>query len=125
MPILTAFKFYNTAKHVTDLNFSHLVSMTLVNENWFQNQSKVVQEAIRSAGRMAEVKVFEWGVANVERANGLWLENGGKIHKFNSDEQTEMMKLFESVGSAQISEKPLVFAEYERILSVLKSHRGN
>ena len=124
MPILTAFKFYNTAKHVTDLNFSHLVSMTLVNEAWFQSQSTEVQKSIRKAGRLAEVKVFDWGVANVERANGLWLENGGEIHKFESSEQSEMMKLFEDVGSAQISDKPTVFKEYERILSVLKSHRG-
>lgn len=124
MPILTAFKFYDTAQHVTDLNFSYLVSMTLINENWFQSQSADVQKAIRAAGRAAEVAVFDWGVSNVERANALWLENGGKIHKFNDDEQADMMARFASVGAAAISDQPAVFAEYERILGVLKAYRG-
>lgn len=124
MPILTAFKFYDTAQHVTDLNFSHLVSMTLVNEMWFQSQSADVQEAIRAAGRAAEEAVFDWGVANVERANGAWLENGGEIHKFSDGEQAEMMTRFASVGAAAIADQPDVVAEYERILDVLNAHRG-
>ncbi len=125
MPILTAFKFYDTAKHVTDLNFSHLVSMTLVNEMWFQSQSAEVQEAIRAAGRAAEEAVFDWGVANVESANAAWLENGGEIHRFAEDEQADMMARFATVGAAAIADQPEVMAEYERILAVLAAHRGN
>ena len=124
MPILTAFKFYDTARHVTDLNFSHLVSMALVNEMWFQNQSSEVREAIRAAGRAAEEAVFDWGVTNVERANGAWLENGGEIHRFSDEEQADMMTRFADVGVATIADQPDVVAEYERILDVLKAHRG-
>ncbi len=124
MPILTAFKFYDTARHVTDLNFSHLVSMTLVNEMWFQNQSPEVREAIRAAGRAAEEAVFDWGVANVERANRAWVENGGEIHRFSDGEQADMMTRFADVGVATIADQPDVVAEYERILDLLKAHRG-
>lgn len=124
MPILTAFKFYDTAQHVTDLNFSHLVSLTLVNEMWFQSQSLEVQEAIRAAGRAAELAVFDWGVANVERANATWLENGGEIYKFSDAEQADMMARFAAVGAAAIADQPDVIAEYERILDILKAHRG-
>jgi TRAP-type C4-dicarboxylate transport system substrate-binding protein len=124
MPILTAFKFYDTAQHVTDLNFSHLVSITLVNEMWFQSQGAEVQEAIRAAGRAAEEAVFDWGVANVERANAAWLENGGQIHALPADEQAGMMATFAEVGASIIADQPAVVAEYERILSVLEAHRG-
>jgi len=123
MPILTAFKFYDTAQHVTDLNFSHLVSVTLVNEGWFQGQTGDVQNAIRDAGRAAEEAVFDWGVANVERANAAWLENGGEIHSLPADEQSAMMATFEEVGAAVIADQPEVVAEYERILAVLEAHR--
>ena len=109
---------------MTDLNFSHLVSMTLVNEMWFQSQAEDVQEAIRAAGRAAELAVFDWGVANVERANAAWLENGGEIHKFGDDEQADMMARFAAVGVAAIADQPDVVAEYERILEVLNAHRG-
>jgi len=53
MPILTAFKYYDVAKFVTDLNFAQIISVDVINEAWFQKQPKDVQEAIRAAGRAA------------------------------------------------------------------------
>jgi TRAP-type transport system periplasmic protein len=123
MPILTAFGFYDAAQHVTDLNFSQLVSVTLVNENWFQNQTPEVQEAIRAAGRAAEEMVFPWGVENVERANTVWLENGGEIHSLPEEEQASMLETFAEVGAEVIADQPEVLAEYERILDVLEAKR--
>lgn len=125
MPILTAFKFYDTAQNVTDLNFSHLVSITLVNEAWFQSQTPEVREAILASGRTAEEAVFDWGVANVERANGAWETAGGKIHTLPEAEQTQMMETFATVGAETIADQPEVVAEYERIVDVLKAYRSN
>ena len=51
MPILTAFKYYDVARYVTDLNFAQIISINVVNENWFKAQPKDVQDAIRAAGR--------------------------------------------------------------------------
>lgn len=124
MPILTAFKFYDTARHVTDLNFSQLVSITLVNEAWFQGQPAEVQDAIRAAGRAAEEAVFDWGVANVERANAAWREAGGEIHSLPEDEQASMMQTFAEVGAATIAGQAEVVAEFERILALLEAERG-
>jgi len=124
MPILTAFKFYDTAEHVTDLDFSHLVSVTLVNEAWFQSQPEEVREAIRAAGRAAEEAVFSWGVENVERSNAAWLEAGGQIHSLPDAQQAQMMETFERVGAEQIADEPEVMAEYERIVALLEAVRG-
>jgi TRAP-type C4-dicarboxylate transport system substrate-binding protein len=49
MPILTAFKYYDSAKYVTDLNFAQIISVDVVNEAWFKAQPKDVQDAIRAA----------------------------------------------------------------------------
>ena len=92
MPILTAFKYYDSAKYVTDLNFAQIISVDVVNEAWFKAQPKDVQEAIRAAGRDAEQKVFPWGVENVKKSNALWLENKGEILKLPAAEQDAMMK---------------------------------
>jgi TRAP-type C4-dicarboxylate transport system substrate-binding protein len=92
MPILTAFKYYDSAKYVTDLNFAQIVSVDVVNEAWFQAQPKDVQEAIRAAGRDAEQQVFPWGVDNVKKSNALWLENKGEVLKLAPAEQDAMMK---------------------------------
>ncbi len=124
MPILTAFKFYDTAQHVTDLNFSHLVSITLVNEAWFQSQAPEVQETIRTAGRAAETAVFDWGVTNVERANAAWIAAGGEIHSLSEGEQAEMMARFATVSAAVIDGQDETVAEYERIKAILEKARG-
>ncbi len=71
MPILTAFKYYDVAKYVTDLNFSHILSVNLVNEAWFKAQPKDVQEAIRAAGREAEQQVFGWVQNNNKKAKRI------------------------------------------------------
>jgi TRAP-type transport system periplasmic protein len=124
MPILTAFKFYDSAKHVTDLKFSELVSVTLVNEAWFQSQNAEVKEAILASGRAAEETVFPWGVENVERANQAWLDNGGEIHKLSAEEQAQLMATFTEVGENIIADKPEVVAVYEKITEVLEAARA-
>lgn len=124
MPILTAFKYFDIARTVTDLNFAQIVSVDVVNESWFQSQPEPVREAIRAAGRAAEAEVFAWGVANVERANSVWLENQGQILRLPDDEQARMMTEFEAIGTAIVSEDPAVKAEYERLLDVLRAVRG-
>ena len=119
MPILTAFKFYDSAKYVTDLKFSEIVSLTLVNEDWFQSQSDEVKAAIIASGRAAEKTVFPWGVANVERANQTWLDHGGEILKLSDGEQAQLMTTFAKVGDALIADKPDVAAVHDKIVAVL------
>ena len=119
MPILTAFKYYDVAKYVTDLNFSQIVSLNVVNEAWFQSQTPEVQAAIREAGRAAEQTVFPFGVANVERSNALWKENGGEIVALSDEEQAQMMASFEDIGAEIVAADPAVAAEYERLKALV------
>jgi TRAP-type transport system periplasmic protein len=119
MPILTAFKYYDSAKYVTDLNFAQIISINVVNEAWFKAQPKDVQEAIRAAGRDAEQQVFPWGVANVKKSNALWLENKGEILKLPAAEQDSMMKSFVDIGTKIVEQAPAVKAEFVKLRSLV------
>lgn len=121
MPILVAFKFYDIAKNVTDLDFSYIVSMNVVNEAWFQSQTPEVQAAIREAGRAAEETVFPWGVENVARTNAAWTENGGVIHQLPDDQRAEMLQEFQEIGTQVVNEDDAVAGEYKRLREVLDS----
>jgi TRAP-type C4-dicarboxylate transport system substrate-binding protein len=81
MPILTAFKYYDVGKNILDLRFAEIVSVTVVNEDWFQAQTDEVKTAIVEAGRAAEQQVFPWGVENVKKTYQIWADNGGKIQQ--------------------------------------------
>lgn len=124
MPILSAFKFYDTAKHVTEFDMSQIVSVTLVNEAWFQAQPDTVQAAIRDAGRAAEQTVFSWGVANVDRAKAAWIENGGKIHQLSDAQKSEMQATFAGVARKIVSGNAAVADVYGRIVAKLDEKRS-
>ncbi len=125
MPILTAFKYYDVAKYVTDLKFAEIVSVTVVNEDWFQAQDENVRAAIIEAGRAAETAVFPWGVENVARTNAIWVENGGEILALSEEERLAMVDRFEAVTAEVLADQPEVMAEYERLAELVAKGGGN
>ena len=123
MPILTAFKYYDISKFVTDLQFSQIVSVNVINETWFQSQPEDVRKAIIEAGRAAEEAVLPWGIANVERANQTWLDNGGEILTLSAEDKARMDATFKEVGERILSEDEKTAAEYERLMKVVEEKR--
>lgn len=123
MPILTAFKYYDVAKYVTDLHFQQIVSVAVVSEAWFQAQPPASQQAIREAGREAEQAVLQWGIDNVGRSNQAWLDNGGEIVSLSAEEQAEMMARFSEIGGRILSADPAVWAEYEQLVKIVDAKR--
>lgn len=124
IPILTAFKFYDTAKHVTNIDMNQIVSVTLVNEAWFQSQSDEVKTAIIEAGRAAEKTVFPWGVTNVEKAQQAWLDNGGEVHMLPEDQQSKLHEIFAKTADEVIADQPDVIEVKDRIEAKLEEVRA-
>lgn len=123
MPILTAFKYYDVAQYVTDLQFAYVVSVAVVNEAWFQAQPENARQAIIAAGRAAEATVFPWGVANVARTNQIWLDNKGQIFPLSDAERTRMMDVFKQVSDRILGSDEAVSAEYKRLRAVADKKR--
>ncbi|SMF57326.1 TRAP-type C4-dicarboxylate transport system, substrate-binding protein [Tistlia consotensis] len=123
MPILTAFKYYDIAKYVTDLQFSLIVSVDVVNEDWFQSQPADVQKAIVEAGRAAEEAVLPWGIANVEKANKAWTDHGGEILELSAEDRASMTKTFKEVSDKILTSDPKVAAEYKQLMDVVEARR--
>lgn len=123
MPILTAFKYYDVARYVTDLNFAQIISINVVNEAWFKAQPKDVQDAIRAAGRAAEAQVFPWGVENLKKANAAWIANKGEILTLAPAEQSAMMSSFVAIGTKIVEQNPAVKAEFERLKALVDAKK--
>jgi len=123
MPILTAFRYYDVAKYVTDLSFSQIVSINVINETWFQSQPEDVRNAIIEAGRAAEEAVLQWGIDNLERSNGAWVENGGEILALSEEDRARMLSVFREVGERILTEDPEVAEEYTLLTKVVDEKR--
>ncbi len=125
MPILVAFKFYDVAKYVTNLQLSVVVSVNVVSETWFQAQTPEVQQAIRDAGWAAAIDVLPFGIKNVYRTNQAWLDNGGEIIDLPKEQHAELLADFRKIGIAIIDKKPDVLEELERLEEVIEAHPAN
>jgi TRAP-type C4-dicarboxylate transport system substrate-binding protein len=119
MPILTAFKYYDVGKNITDLRFAEIVSVTVVNEMWFQSQPDDVKKAIIDAGRAAEQAVFPWGVENVTRTYKIWTDNGGVINKLSEADQLKMDSEFQALATELVDADAAVKEEYERLKALV------
>ena len=119
MPILTAFKYYDVGKNITDLRFAEIVSVTVVNEMWFQSQTEEVRKAIVEAGRAAEQAVFPWGVENVEKTYKIWTDNGGVINTLPDADQQKMDSEFQALAAELVDADPAVKEEYERMKALV------
>lgn len=126
MPILTAFKYWDVAQYVTDLNFATVISVNVVNEEWLQSQTPEIRTAIIESGRAAEQQVLQWGIDNVAAANQLWLDNGGQILHLTEEEQASMLSQFSDLSADILQQDGAVWAEYESLLEVVVAQRiGN
>ena len=123
IPILVAFKYHDVAQYVTELHFSQIVSINVVNEAWFQSLPESLQQIVREEGRKAERAVFDFGVANLERSNGVWKENGGQLLQLSPEDRVRMMTLFAEVGTRILRQKPEVAAEYDRLVETVEATR--
>jgi TRAP-type C4-dicarboxylate transport system substrate-binding protein len=123
MPILTAFKYYDVAKYVTDLNFTMIVSVNLVNENWFNAQPKDIQDAIRAAGREAEEQSFAWGVDNIKKSYDLWKANKGEVLTLAPAERATMMANFVALGTKIVEQNPAAKAEFVKLKELVDAKK--
>ena len=123
MPILTAFKYFDISPHVLDLQFSHIISVNVINEDWFQSQSETVKSAIRESGRVAEKAVLQWGIDNLARSNKAWGDNGGTIYPLSSADRNDMSKVFKEVGTGILLGDEVTASEYKRFLNIVEKNR--
>ena len=91
IPILTAFKYYDAAKAVTQIHSSMVISMGLVSKRWFDGLPADLQKIIVEEGRNAQEGLLEWAIANLARANKVWTDNGGELISLSPADKTRMM----------------------------------
>ena len=119
IPVLTAMKFFDAAKAVTEIHPSIVVSTVVVNKKWFDALPADVRAAILVAGAAVDKGSYQVAVGIVERANKGWVDNGGQLLKLPPADQAKMMAELKVLGSNLLSQNPSVKAEYDELLKVV------
>ena len=119
IPVLTAMKFYDAARAVTEIHPGIVVSTVVVNRKWFDALPADLQRAVEEAGAVVDKGSFQVAAGIIERANKGWVDNGGRLLKLPAVEQARMMVDLKVLGSALLAQNPAVKAEYGELLKVV------
>jgi TRAP-type C4-dicarboxylate transport system substrate-binding protein len=124
IPVLTALKFYDAAKAVTEIHPTMVVSMFLVNKRWFDRQPEEVRRIMAEAGARIDREMFAWTTTAIEAANRGWTQNGGEIIRLQPAEQAQMMREMQGVGEQILGQSAALKAEYDALVQVAARLRG-
>lgn len=118
MPVLTPMKFYDVAKHVTEIHPSIVTTIQVVNKKWFDGLPPDVQAAMLRAGEEVDRQAFSFATDLIQKANAAWQANGGQILRLPAPEQAKLMGDLKALGAQLLSANPAVKAEYEELVRV-------
>lgn len=119
IPVLTAMKFYDAAKAVTEIHPSIVVSTIVVNRKWFDSLPADLQRAIVDAGAAVDKGSYEIAAGIVDRTSKGWAAAGGQLLRLPPAEQAKMMADLKTLGSELLSKNPAVKAEYAELLKAV------
>ena len=118
LPVITAMRYYDTAKFVLETGHATITVMSVVSKVWYDKLPKEFQSLIDEAGAKATADIFPWIVDFNEKQRKIWLENGGEIVTLSKAEQDAVMKLMLPIGGEVAARKP---AEKELFDLLLKT----
>jgi TRAP-type C4-dicarboxylate transport system substrate-binding protein len=116
--VLTAFKFYEAARTVTETHQSLVISTVIVNRRWFEELPVDLRQAILEAGAEVDREIASVSQSINAEANMVWDANGGVRLRLSPADQAKMMDELKAIGNRILSENPEVKAEYDALLKV-------
>jgi TRAP-type transport system periplasmic protein len=118
IPVLSAMKFYDAAKAVTEIHPAIVVSTLVVNKAWFAKLPADVQAAALEVGSKVDREMFTVASGIVDRANKAWDANGGQRMTLSAAEQAKMMGDLKALGAKLLEGNAAAKGDFEALLRV-------
>lgn len=122
IPVLSALRFWDAARYVTQIHPAIVVSVFLVNKRWFDRLPTDIRTAMQEEGARIDRELFSWTTEAIVRANTAWIQNGGELIDLPAAEQARMMSEFATLGEQIMSQNAEVLAEYRALSSVAQRY---
>jgi TRAP-type C4-dicarboxylate transport system substrate-binding protein len=119
----TAFKYYDIVKPLTPLPRSFLVVSGVANRNFMTSLGRDLEALVREESRKAESVFTDFGIAEVERNDKLWVANGGEIIKFSAADTSRYLEQTSGAAQPVIARNVQLKQDYEALLAASKKYR--
>lgn len=113
IPVLSALRYFDVAKTVTEIHPAIVVSVFLVNRRWHDRLPAEAQRVLAEEGARVDAELFTWTNEAVDAANRAWIAGGGEIVRLPEPEQERMMTELRALGETILAQNAAVKAEYD------------
>ena len=121
--IMTAFKYWDIAKPVTELPGSLLVSAVITNPKTLASYGPELDAMVRAEARRAEEVYTTGALPDLERVRALWRSNGGEIIRMSPAETKRYIAEATSVLPPMFAADPKLKEDYEAIVATARKYR--
>ncbi len=121
--IITAFKYWDIAKPVTEVPGSYLVGANIINRNTFKSFGPELEALVRGEVRRLETVYTTYGVTDLEKHYSLWRQNGGEVIRLAPAEQKRYVGEATSVLPAMLAADPRLKEDYDVIVAAARRQR--
>lgn len=121
LPVLTALRFYDSAKFMLESDHAMVTVVAVASKMWYEKLPKDLQAVIDNAGQKASVQVFPWATEFSAKQRAAWLANGGMITKLSKEEQEQLMSMLRPIGADVTSKKAEEKAFFDLLLKTVNA----
>lgn len=91
--VFTTFKYFDIVKDLTQVDGDGtILSMFYVGKKWFDGLPPDIRKAVVDTATGIEPEMNKWAVDENVKAEGLWKQHGGTIHRITGKDQAEFQK---------------------------------
>ncbi len=106
LPVITAFRYYDTAKYVLETGHATVTVFAATSKVWLDSLSKEHRTVVLDAGRKASEYIYQWTLDFNDAQRKVWLQNGGELQALSPSDKEELMKLMLPIGAEVAGRKP-------------------
>ena len=120
--VFTTFKYFDIVKDLTQVDGDGtILSMFYVGKKWFDGLPPDIRKAVVDTATGIEPEMNKWAVDENVKAEGLWKQHGGTIHRITGKDQVEFQKKMRAAADEVASKNPRIKDAYHLMVERAKA----
>lgn len=118
LPVLTAMRYYDAAKYITETNFSMTVSCFTLSNLWLQRLPPDLQKIVIDTAREVGDQMHPWVVAFYESQKQAWTKGGGTVLEVPDEQRQKTMAELTQVADQVVKDNKSIQDIYKVVADV-------
>ena len=121
--VFIPFKYWTTAKYLTESGESVVPVGAFVSKRWFDGLPANLRSVLLEEGKKLESEMADYSFDFNKRFRGIWTKNGGELIRFDAKEQKRFISKIKTVGASVSKKNPKMKPLYDALLDSANRNR--